>query len=125
MRPTYTCVTYPCAYVRLCSIEMPSLSIAHLDMASREVLVPAARDALRDVGGARQLLREPRLQSGVDHDRGAVGDVIAHDLPSGRVDVCRRLEAREGSPQEVDRAGRRACGLVGDHHEHPVAEGGC
>ena len=51
-----------------------------------------------------------------------VGDVIADDAPIGRVNVRRRLEARERRPQEVHVASRRARGIVGEHDERPAGK---
>ena len=72
----------------------------------------------------RELLREPGLQPRVDDDRRAQRDMVAHEVHGRGVDVGRGLEAREGRPQEVDRAGGGAPRLVGQHDERPARERG-
>src|SRR5690242_8899557 len=68
------------------SVQVPALRVAHLD-AGREVLAPASRDGGGDLGPAGQLLRVPRLQARVDHDRRRARDVVADDRGRRAVDV--------------------------------------
>ncbi len=78
--------------------------IAHLD-AVGEVLAPASLHGACRLVVAEQLVGKPGLEPRVDHDRRRVERWLRSTRTVGGVDVRRRLEAGEGRPEEVDRAG--------------------
>jgi len=102
---------------------MSLVGVAHLYVAVGKVLGPAAGHERGCLGIAEELFRVRRFDARVDDDRRGVGQVVAFDLGRGGVDICRRLKAGEGRPQEIDGAGSRALGLIGEHHQRPTGKG--
>jgi len=103
---------------------MPAVRVTHFDHAAGEVVTPARLDEPRRVLVAKQLFGVPGLHARVEHDGWREGGVVFAQLDLRGREIAGRVEAREGGPQEVDRALRGALGIVGQDKERPVGEGG-
>ena len=108
--------------VILPSGQVALIGLTHLNATRWEVFLPPSGNRRRDIIATGKFFRESWLEPSVYCDRRCISQMVPYDPNSSCMDVCRRLEASESRPKEIDRAVGGSTRLVGDYDERPIGE---